>query len=75
MPPENIAYIGKLQLSADIPVYHFPPFTADGTEDNWDASRERPFGLTEDEASVRVADYETVCAATTHVITMSRPID
>ena len=69
MPPENVAYIGSLALSANIPLYHFPPFKADGTEANWDAAKERPFDLTEKAASVRVADYETVCAAKTHVIT------
>jgi hypothetical protein len=58
----------------DIPAYHFPPFKADGTENNWDAAKERPFDLTKNAASVRVADYETVCAAKTHAIT-TRPTD
>jgi hypothetical protein len=69
MPSENVAYIASLQLSADIPAYHYPPFKADGADNNWDATKERPFELTKNAASVRVADYETVCAATAHTIT------
>jgi predicted phage baseplate assembly protein len=75
VPPENVAYIGSLQLSADIPVYHFPPFTADGTTASWDATKERPFALTDKAASVRVADYETVCAAGQHDIKLRPPTD
>ena len=68
MPPENVAYIASLVLSADLPAYHFPPFRPDGTDQNWDP-KERPFELTREAASVRVADYETVCAAKAHAIT------
>lgn len=69
MPPEDIAYIASLQLSADIPAYHYPPFKPDGTDTNWDPTNERPFDLTQKAASVRVADYETVCSGTKHAIT------
>lgn len=69
MPAENVAYIASLQLSADLPTYHFPPFKPDGTAANWDPNTERPFDLTQKAASVRVADYETVCSGTGHAIT------
>jgi DNA-binding CsgD family transcriptional regulator len=72
--PHTVQTHLSLELSADIPAYHFPPFKADGTENNWDAAKERPFDLTKNAASVRVADYETVCAAKTHAIT-TRPTD
>jgi hypothetical protein len=75
MPPQNIAYIGSLQLSADIPAYHFPPFKADGTANNWDPAKERPFDLTKNAASVRVADYETVCAAMDQDVKLRPPTD
>jgi hypothetical protein len=66
MPPEDIGYISSLQIKAEIPVYHFPPLNPAGTIGNWpeNAARERPFALSPLGASVRVADYELVCAAT-----------
>ncbi|MEV6279192.1 baseplate J/gp47 family protein [Nocardia sp. NPDC051832] len=69
MPPENIAYIGTLQIQAEIPLYHFPPFNPTGTVDDWNPDAERPFGLSPLGATVRVADYELICAATTHAVT------
>jgi predicted phage baseplate assembly protein len=75
MPQENTAYISSLMLSTDLPAYHFPPLKPDGTQNNWDA-RERPIPLIPDTASVPpapsvpVADYEIVCAATSHAITV-----
>ena len=47
----------------------YPPITSLRSKPtapkNWDAAKERPFELTDKAASVRVADYETVCAAQT----------
>jgi len=63
MPPEDIGYISSLQLRADIPAYHFPPLNPAGTAANFNAALERPFALSPLGASVRVADYELVCAA------------
>lgn len=61
MPPPDLGYISNLQLQPDIPAYHFPPINPTGTTANWKAS-ERPYLITEVGASVRVADYELVCA-------------
>ncbi|MFE6922876.1 putative baseplate assembly protein [Nocardia sp. NPDC057663] len=74
MPPENLAYIGALQLQADIPDYHFPPLNPVGTIANWNPTAERPFPLSPLGASVRVADYELVCAATNHAVTIARVV-
>jgi hypothetical protein len=63
MPPEDLGYISSLQIKADIPAYHFPPLNPAGTADNFNAALERPFALSPLGASVRVADYELVCAA------------
>jgi hypothetical protein len=52
----------------DIPTYHFPPLNPAGTPGNYDADRERPMRLDPFGASVRVADYELVCAADKHEI-------
>ena len=70
MPTEDLGYISSLQIRADIPAYHFPPVNAGGTADNYNAALERPFPLSPLGASVRVADYELVCAAAdaTHVV-------
>ncbi|WP_194814241.1 baseplate J/gp47 family protein [Nocardia sp. XZ_19_385] len=71
-PPENIAYIATLQIQAQIPLYHFPPFKPDGTEANWDPNAERPFKIGQLGATVRVADYELICAATEHDVEAER---
>ena len=63
MPPEDLGYISSLQIKADIPAYHFPPLNPAGTAGNFNAALERPFALSPLGASVRVADYELVCAA------------
>jgi len=64
MPPPELGYISNLQLQPDIPAYHFPPLNPAGTATNWKPS-ERPYLITEVGASVRVADYELVCAPLT----------
>jgi hypothetical protein len=61
-PPEDTAFISALTVKPDIPVYHFPPLNPAGTTTNW-STFERPFALSDYGASVRVADYELVCAA------------
>jgi len=61
-PPEDTAFISGLLVKPDIPVYHLPPLNPAGTAANWTNS-ERPFPLSDFGASVRVADYELVCAA------------
>jgi predicted phage baseplate assembly protein len=65
-PPETVAYIGSLQVKAMTPEYHLPPFKPPGTP--W-SDAERPFPLGDAAASVRVADYELICANDTHDIT------
>lgn len=62
MPAEDLGYISSLQIRADIPAYHFPPLSPAGTATNYNATLERPFPLSPLGASVRVADYELVCA-------------
>ncbi len=62
MPAEDLGYISSLQIRADIPAYHFPPLNPAGTATNYSATLERPFPLSPLGASVRVADYELVCA-------------
>jgi hypothetical protein len=73
MPPEDIGYISSLRIQADIPAYHFPPLNPAGTAGNFNASLERPFALSPLGASVRVGDYELVCAADAgqHVINVT----
>jgi hypothetical protein len=75
MPPEDLGYITSLQVKADIPAYHFPPLNPGGTAGNYNAALERPFPLSPLGASIRVADYELVCAAAdnAHVITSTVP--
>ncbi|WP_248962841.1 putative baseplate assembly protein [Sphaerisporangium perillae] len=63
MPSGDLGYISTLQLRPDVPAYHFPPLNPAGTADNYNQDRERPFRLSPFGASVRVADYELVCAA------------
>lgn len=60
MPAEDIGFISTLQMKPDIPAYHFPPQGPGGA---FNADVERPFPLSDFGASVRVADYELVCAA------------
>lgn len=71
MPSEDLGYISTLQVKPDIPAYHFPPLNPAGTTANWNAALERPFPLSPLGASVRLADYELVCAAadSEHTIT------
>jgi predicted phage baseplate assembly protein len=70
MPAEDTGYISTLQMRPDIPAYHYPPLNAAGTSANYDPARERPIPLSGFSASVRLADYELVCAAddASHVI-------
>jgi predicted phage baseplate assembly protein len=70
MPPQDLGYIASLQVRPDIPAYHFPPINPAGTPDNFRPDLERPFPLSPFSASVRLADYELVCAAAdaAHVI-------
>jgi len=63
MPSEDLGYISTLQVRPDIPAYHFPPLNPTGTAANYNPATERPFPLSSLGASVRVADYELVCAA------------
>ena len=49
-----------LQVKPDTPVYHFPPLGPGGA---YKGDVERPFALSTFGASVRLADYELVCAA------------
>jgi predicted phage baseplate assembly protein len=76
MPTEDLGYISSLQVRPDIPAYHFPPINPGGTASNFNAPLERPFPLSPLGASVRLADYELVCAppAATHQVasTMAR---
>jgi predicted phage baseplate assembly protein len=60
MPTEDLGYISVLQVKPDTPAYHFPPMGPGGT---YKADVERPFALSVFGASVRLADYELVCAA------------
>jgi Baseplate J-like protein len=63
MPSEDLGYISALQVKADIPAYHYAPINPPGTDSNYVDAQERPFPLGQLGASVRVADYELVCAA------------
>jgi hypothetical protein len=75
MPPEDTGFISSLQIKADIPAYHFPPLNPGGINGNYNAQLERPFPLSPLGASVRVADYELVCAAVdgSHTVTTTVP--
>jgi hypothetical protein len=72
MPAEDLGYISRLEVRPDIPAYHFPPINPGGTAGNYKPELERPFAPPS-LASVRLFDYELVCAAadTTHIITPS----
>jgi predicted phage baseplate assembly protein len=65
-PSPDIGYISTLAVWADIPDYHFPPIGT-GTGGDWDSKQptERPYPIPKAPggASVRLADYELVCAA------------
>ncbi len=63
MPAQDLGYISSLLVRADIPAYHFPPINPSGTPTNYNPTLERPFALSPAGASVRIADYELVCAA------------
>ncbi|MFD0689860.1 baseplate J/gp47 family protein [Actinomadura fibrosa] len=54
-PTQDLGYLSKLLVRPDAPAYTPPA---------------RPFPLSQDGASVRVADYELVCASATQTITM-----
>jgi predicted phage baseplate assembly protein len=60
MPARDVGYISVLQVKPDIPAYHAPPLGPGGA---YKAEVERPFLLSPFAASVRLADYELVCAA------------
>ena len=62
MPSQDLGYIANLQVKPDTPLYHYPPLNPTGTDTNYSASTERPFALSGFGASVRVADYELLCA-------------
>ena len=64
MPPEDIGYISTLQIKAETPVFPFPLLDREGAPRTFDPARDRPFLLSSLGASVRVTDYELVCAAT-----------
>ena len=71
-PPDDVGYISLLQARPDIPLYHFAPLNPAGTATNYEPDKERPIRLDPLGPSVRVADYELVCAADKHEIT-ARP--
>ncbi|MFD3401565.1 putative baseplate assembly protein [Kribbella sp. NPDC058693] len=64
MPARDLGYISALQVKPDTPAYHYPPLNPTGTDGNYNPTLERPFALSGFGASVRLADYELVCAAT-----------
>ncbi|MCX4821036.1 baseplate J/gp47 family protein [Streptomyces sp. NBC_01142] len=70
-PPDDLGYLATLRVKPDIPAYHFPPLNPAGTAGNYQPERERPLALTDFAASVRLADYELVCAAadSAHLVT------
>jgi len=70
-PADNVGFISKVAIEAQVPLYHQPPLGPGGV---WDDLRERPFSLSlaVPGAAVRLADYELVCsalAATGHTVT------
>jgi predicted phage baseplate assembly protein len=62
MPSEDVGYISTILVEADIPAYHNPPLGPGGA---YNPTNERPFPLAPLGASVRMAEYELVCSATT----------
>lgn len=62
MPADNVGFISKVAIEAQVPLYHQPPLGPGG---GWDDLRERPFSLSlgVPGAAVRLADYELVCSA------------
>jgi predicted phage baseplate assembly protein len=60
MPAQDVGFISTLQVKPDTPAYHFPPLGPGG---QYKGDVERPFALSSFGASVRLADYELVCAA------------
>lgn len=75
-PAPDIGFISELKITATIPAYHFPPINPGGTMTNWEWADERPFDLGTG-TSVRLADYELVCAAPdgAHRITTPKLLD
>jgi predicted phage baseplate assembly protein len=71
MPPEDVGFITVLTLTANTPSYHFPPLNPAGTNANWSATKERGPDLSVRSASIQVEEFETVCAADEHDITVS----
>lgn len=69
-PPEDTAFISGLLVKPDLPLYHFPPLNPAGTTSNW-SNAERPILLSAFGASVRVADYELVCAAADNLLAIT----
>ncbi|MCX5357759.1 putative baseplate assembly protein [Streptomyces sp. NBC_00124] len=63
MPAADLGYLSTLQVRPDTPAYHYPPLNPTGTDTNYNPNLERPFALSGFGASVRLADYELVCAA------------
>jgi predicted phage baseplate assembly protein len=61
-PSPDIGYISTLTIWADIPAYHFPPLGPGGPF-NQPVERPYPIPTSPGGASVRLADYELVCAA------------
>jgi predicted phage baseplate assembly protein len=71
-PAEDIGFISDLKITATTPSYHFPPLNPGGTSDNWKPADERPFDLGGG-TSLRLADYELVCAAADSAHLISTP--
>lgn len=61
-PADNVGFISKVALEAQVPLYHQPPLGPGGA---WNDLLERPFSLAlgVPGAAVRLADYELVCSA------------
>lgn len=61
-PDDDVGFISKVAIEAQVPLYHQPPLGPGGT---WDDARERPFSLSLGlpGAAVRLTDYELVCSA------------
>jgi hypothetical protein len=71
-PAEDIGFISDLKITATVPSYHFPPLNPGGTVSNWKPADERPFDLGSG-TSLRLADYELVCAAVDGAHQISTP--
>lgn len=68
-PAEDIGFLSKVAIEAQVPLYHQPPLGPGGS---WNDILERPFSLSllVPGAAVRLADYELVCSAPTgHAVT------